>query len=104
MSTTFVTLVDISTTTAQTTPQTTTTEQAPVHMPGDVDLNGRITINDALEILKYLAKLESIVNEEPQSFLNASIVGDSPTINDALEILKHLAKLDSRLDLTANED
>jgi hypothetical protein len=49
---------------------------------GDVDGDGSITINDALEILKYLAGLESAVDFEA-------------TIDDALEILKHLAGLPS---------
>ncbi|MCL1867035.1 MAG: cellulase family glycosylhydrolase, partial [Oscillospiraceae bacterium] len=78
---------------------------------GDVVGNGSITINDALEILKYLAKLESVINTEPAAKIAATgasrggSIADKggldnrgvavPTINDALEILKHLAKLDS---------
>jgi hypothetical protein len=51
---------------------------------GDVDGDGSITINDALEILKYLAGLESAVDFEA-------------TIDDALEILKYLAGLPNTL-------
>jgi hypothetical protein len=69
---------------------------------GDVDGNDRITINDALEILKFLAKLDSEIHQinNPHAFNAARIntPGEGlPTINDALEILKHLAKLDSKL-------
>jgi hypothetical protein len=63
-----------------------------------VDLNERITINDALEILKYLAKLDSVLNNDPVAMRNALILNpeaSSPSIGDALEILKHLAKLES---------
>jgi hypothetical protein len=56
-------------------------EQIPCR--GDIDGDGSITINDALEILKYLAGLENVVEI------------DEPTIDDALEILKYLAGLPS---------
>jgi endoglucanase len=59
-----------------------TTEPKPVSRPGDIDGDGVITINDALEVLKYLAGLDSAVDFEA-------------TIDDALEILKYLAGLPS---------
>jgi hypothetical protein len=82
-------------------PQTTapaTTGGTPAQRLGDVDDNGRITINDALEILKFLAKLDSVISPGNAAFQAALIASTAtPNINDALEILKHLAKLDSRL-------
>ncbi|MCL1866491.1 MAG: pectate lyase [Oscillospiraceae bacterium] len=65
---------------------------------GDVDCNGTVTINDALEILKHLAKLSSEIDNGGNNRKNAIILGgESPTINDALEILKYLAKLESKV-------
>jgi hypothetical protein len=55
-------------------------------------------INDALEILKYLAKLPSPINDDVNARAAANITQPglgNPTINDALEILKFLAKLSS---------
>jgi hypothetical protein len=67
---------------------------------GDVDGDGEITINDALEILKFLAGLDSAIaagmrGECDFAFYAAMIHPDSttPQINDALEILKFLAGL-----------
>ena len=66
---------------------------------GDVLGTGKVTINDALEILRYLAKLESEVESKTLAWNAAVIVSDEkPTINDALEILRYLAKLTSKLD------
>ncbi|MCL1866794.1 MAG: leucine-rich repeat protein, partial [Oscillospiraceae bacterium] len=66
---------------------------------GDVLGNGTISVNDALEILKYLAKLPSEIEVTPDSLKAACITGEeTPTINDALEILKCLAKLESLID------
>jgi hypothetical protein len=63
---------------------------------GDVDGNGTVTINDAIEILKSLAKLPSVLDKNPDSVAAACIVSESvPTIDDVLEILKYLAKIDS---------
>jgi hypothetical protein len=44
-----------------------------------------VNINDALEVLKHLAKLESVIRVQ------------GVTINDALDILKHLAKMPSTM-------
>jgi hypothetical protein len=51
-----------------------------------------------LEILKFLAKLDSEVMSSDISLKNSLVLGMSemPTINDALEVLKFLAKLDSK--------
>jgi endoglucanase len=65
-------------------------------------INGRtITINDALEVLKFLAKLDSTLTagsdvlspSEAMSAARITVESGNPTINCALEILKHLAKL-----------
>jgi len=68
------------------------------------DVNGdeKLTINDALEILIFLAKLETNILVGPNAVdgaLNASLIlatsqeAGEPTIMDVLEILKWLAKL-----------
>jgi hypothetical protein len=81
----------------ETTSETTTSAPDEPRLLGDTDGNGVISINDALEVLKHLAKLTSTLDESPTNMLNAIIVSEgSPTINDALEILKYLAKLDSK--------
>ncbi|MCL1866085.1 MAG: hypothetical protein FWF82_01600, partial [Oscillospiraceae bacterium] len=60
--------------------------------------NNTITVSDALEILRYLAKLPSEVENNPDSLKAACIVSEKvPTINDALEVLRYLAKLTSQL-------
>ena len=56
---------------------------------GDIDGNGRVTIADALEILKYLAGMTSVI-------VNTDTHG-TPTIADVLEILKHLAGMESTI-------
>ncbi|MCL1866086.1 MAG: hypothetical protein FWF82_01605, partial [Oscillospiraceae bacterium] len=70
--------------------------------PGHVLGNAVITISDALEVLRHLAKLPSVIEGSPDSRQAACIVSKSaPTINDALEILKKLAKLPNKIDGTA---
>ena len=66
---------------------------------GDVDGDGGITIGDALEILKHLAALPSVIDGDDCA-LTAALVsgGDNPTIGCVLEILKKLADLPSLLD------
>jgi hypothetical protein len=56
-------------------------EALPPYSCGDVNGDGNISITDALEILKYLAGMESIYNGSDVS----------PTIHDALGVLKYLA-------------
>jgi hypothetical protein len=51
--------------------------------------NGNPSIDDALEILMYLAGMENSVEYDE---------GEAPTINDALEILMYLAGLSSAFD------
>ncbi|MCL2036626.1 MAG: dockerin type I domain-containing protein [Oscillospiraceae bacterium] len=64
---------------------------------GDVDRNGAVAIADVLEILKYLAKMDSAIRGV--GFLSGDANGDGQvTIADALEILKYLAKMPSSLD------
>jgi hypothetical protein len=64
---------------------------------GDVDGNGTVTINDALEVLKFLAKLTNELEKGEVNYKNALLTGgEVPNINDALEMLKYLAKLESK--------
>jgi flagellin-like hook-associated protein FlgL len=71
-----------------------------------IDLNKLTpTIEDALEILKFLAGLDSKINDKNfDSAYKASLLNKSdksnPTISDALEILKSLAKMESKLEDT----
>ena len=78
---------------------TTTNPEIITPIPGDVDGNGSVTIADALEILKYLAGMTSVVSEvNPEAWNVARITGeDTPVIADALEILKLLARMSSVL-------
>jgi hypothetical protein len=71
---------------------------------GDVNGNGEIDIGDALELLKYLAGLDSVIPREiitweDERTWNAARVRNmpEPEIEDALEILKHLAGLPSQI-------
>jgi hypothetical protein len=65
---------------------------------GDVTGTGAISIDDALEILKYLAGLDSVIATDPKAFNASRITGDvAPTISDALEILKYLAGMNDEL-------
>jgi hypothetical protein len=79
------------------------------HRCGDVDGNGVINIMDALEILKFLARLESnilvtfagtgftVVDEQgfnSARLMSVRVKGEAPQIFDVLEILKDLASID----------
>jgi len=65
---------------------------------GDANGDGFITIIDALEILKYLARLDNhIIHTGSLSYSASCIVNDSPAIMDVLEVLKFLAKLESKV-------
>jgi hypothetical protein len=73
-----------------------------VKLLGDVNLDGEIDIQDALEILKFLAGINNVIEHgvNPElSLSNALITGESdkPTIGDALEILKYIAGMDNKL-------
>jgi endoglucanase len=68
---------------------------------GDVDGNGTVTITDALEILMYLAGMESDVSKggrhlQAAMILDASVTAGKPSISDALEILMFLAGMESQ--------
>ena len=68
------------------------------HVTGDE----RVTIGDALEILKYLAGMNSVVVPDTPSWNAARITGgEKPTIGDALEILKKLAGMSNLIDSPA---
>jgi hypothetical protein len=60
---------------------------------GDVNGDGVVNITDVLEILLYLAGLESVIEDCPEAYKAACLVGETPGITDALEILLHLAGL-----------
>jgi hypothetical protein len=56
-------------------------------------------IADAVEILKYVVKLDSVISDSNASRAAAMITGgETPGIGDAVEILKFVVKLDSELD------
>jgi beta-glucanase (GH16 family) len=78
-------------------PPTTSTEPPVVtRIPGDVDGNGVVTITDALEILMYLAGMDSALNDlDNFNAARAITGGEKPTISDALEILMYLAGMES---------
>jgi len=85
-----------------TTPPTTvaTTTPPPPRSLGDVDGDGIVTITDALEILKFLAGLPSILITDftGDAMIAARItvgVSDNPKIGCVLEILKKLAGIPS---------
>jgi len=65
---------------------------------GDVNGDSETDIGDALEILKYLADLDNVIDGNDEAFKAACITGDEPTIGCVLEILKFLADLESVLD------
>jgi hypothetical protein len=67
---------------------------------GDVNNDGVVTIDDALEILKYLAGIRGRINNNGIALNHALILPSSreagePSIGDALEIIKALAGLPS---------
>ncbi|MCL2696891.1 MAG: hypothetical protein FWE74_02275 [Oscillospiraceae bacterium] len=65
---------------------------------GDVNGDGAVTTADALEILKYIAGLESTITDNPQALVAASITADAPTTACALAILRFVAELIDTLD------
>jgi hypothetical protein len=95
-----------------TSPETTTTEVPEREccdsdcLIGDVDNNGIVNINDALEILKFLANIEGNLIDTDETALRHSLIlpaskesigGGKPTILDVLEILKYLAGIPSEI-------
>jgi hypothetical protein len=66
--------------------------------PGDVTGNGNIELEDALEILKYVVGINSVIDNCEVSFNAARITGDGkPGIGDAIEILKHLVGMEGMI-------
>ncbi|MDR2559738.1 MAG: hypothetical protein LBC86_09410 [Oscillospiraceae bacterium] len=65
------------------------------YMKGDVNGDGEITTADALEILRYVAGLESAIDDNPRALVAASITSDTPTTACALAILRHVAGLEA---------
>jgi predicted component of type VI protein secretion system len=70
----------------------------PAFKLGDVDMDGDITIADALEILKHLAGISTLTGTPLAAALIIDPTAAEPSIADALEILKHLAGITSKLD------
>jgi hypothetical protein len=65
---------------------------------GDVTGTGEISISDAVDILRYLAGMQSLTGGNNDSFNAARITGgDLPTILDVIEILRYLAGMNSIL-------
>jgi len=84
-------------------PTTTTTDEVdpPEYKLGDTNGDDKLTIHDALEILKFLAGLGNTLEEDDAAMAAAKIVSApdrAPTIHDALEIFCWLAGLNSALD------
>jgi GH35 family endo-1,4-beta-xylanase len=84
-----------------TAPETTSSNEENRRLLGDTGDSGVITITDALEILMFLAGMQSLVNEGGRHLANSLILEDSqaagkPSISDALEILMYLAGMTSK--------
>ncbi len=58
---------------------------------GDVDLNNRITSNDALQVLKYSADSDSCISTDDQKIAADVDANSRITSNDALQVLKYSA-------------
>jgi hypothetical protein len=68
---------------------------------GHVLGNDEIGIGDAVETLKYVVKLDSVLKDNANSHAAATIVGDEPSIADAVEILKYVVRLPNAIEGTA---
>jgi hypothetical protein len=78
-------------------PPTTTATQS-TRMKGDVTGTGKVSITDAVEILRHLAGMSSILDNDPLAREAAKIVStDKPQINDVVEILRYLAGMDNAI-------
>ncbi|MCL2036679.1 MAG: hypothetical protein FWG83_04745 [Oscillospiraceae bacterium] len=81
-----------------------TRDKQAVIIRGDANGDGTVTIADALEILKYLAKMNSTITPKDSSNWNNAIITlasydkGEPGIADVLEILKKLAKMTNEID------
>ena len=58
---------------------------------GDVDLNGKVELEDVLELQKYIAKM-TVLSEEQLLRAKVTDDGKEPNLNDVLKIQKYLAK------------
>jgi hypothetical protein len=66
---------------------------------GDINGDGQVDIMDALEVLKYLAQMDSVIEEGNDAWNNARLIRDSdPSIVTALEILKAISGMRSVFD------
>jgi hypothetical protein len=65
---------------------------------GQVRGEGKVSINDALEVLKHLAGIDSVIDNCEIALMASLIVSEGkPTIADVLEILKHLAGIPNKI-------
>jgi hypothetical protein len=69
------------------------------YLPGDVNGDGEVGIDDALQILRYLIGLSSILDDCENAVRAALIVSDDiPQVGDALQILRYLIGLPNELE------
>lgn len=62
-------------------------------LKGDVNSDGVVDANDALKVLKYVAKMDMTLTNEQLSKANVDGDNDIVDANDALKILKYVAKM-----------
>lgn len=78
-----------------TNPTTPTTPTTPGFVLGDVTGNGKVSVDDATYIQKYIADLVSMTSQQQQA---ANVDGDNEiSIKDATEIQKHVSGMSSVL-------
>jgi len=66
-------------------------------LKGDVNLDGKVTVDDAILLLKHIAKITNITDE--LALYNAEVTGNtSLSVSDATKILKYVAKIIGSLD------
>lgn len=58
------------------------------HLPGDIDLNGNLNVEDALSVLKMAAKLDALYKWSADVNKDGCVNAE-----DALQILKSAAKI-----------
>jgi hypothetical protein len=100
--TTIATQAPVTTTTTQAPVTTTTTTTAPHSniVYGDVNLDGYVSISDAVAILQYIANRDKYnLNDQQKANADVSGYGDGVTANDALTIQMVDAKVLSRSQL-----
>ena len=68
------------------------TQDAQICLIGDVNLDGEVTAEDAAAIMKHLARMNII--EDQNALQNAEVTGDNEvTAEDAAKIMKYLARM-----------